>query len=125
MGWVKTTMSTRTVSTKEQLKRAKADKVSEIIVTGKLAKDLKAAKKITTLGVTAMGILTAAIATIPVTGGISGIAGVAAVATTTGVSIPAIILTASLGIGFIVAVFKDYSEIEFDASKPALRLKKK
>ena len=72
-----------------------------------------------------MGILTAAIATIPVTGGISGIAGVAAVATTTGVSIPAIILTASLGIGFIVAVFKDYSEIEFDASKPALRLKKK
>ncbi len=125
-------MNTRTVTTKEQLKQAKVDNVKEIIVVGKLAKDLKAAKRITTLGTTALGILTAAIGVgvvaAPFTAGTSlGISALAAapVAATTGVSIPAIILASSVGIGFIIAIFKDYDEIEFDASKPSISLRKK
>lgn len=125
-------MNTRTVTTKKQLKQAKVDNVQEIIVVGKLAKDLKAAKKITTLGTTALGILTAAIGAgfvaAPFTAGTSfGISALAAapIAATTGVSIPAIILASSLGIGFIMAIFKDYDEIEFDVSGPSIRLKRK
>lgn len=125
-------MSTRTVRTKEELKKAKADNIKEIIVIGKLAKDLKAAKKITTLGTASLGILTTAIGVgvvaAPFTAGTSlGISALTAVplAASTGVSVPAIILASTIGIGFIIAIFKDYQEIEFDATKPSIRLKKK
>ncbi|WP_244834935.1 hypothetical protein [Clostridium sp. BJN0001] len=64
----------------------------------------------------------------PFTAGTSlGISALAAapVVITTGASIPAIILASSLGIGFIIAIFRDYDEIEFDAFKPKIILKRK
>ena len=110
----------RRVTTKEELKKAKENKVDVIIVEGKLAMDLIEARKITKLGKTALAVLTtgiaAGIATAPVTGGISlGLttALAAPIAVTTGVSIPAIILASFLGVGFIIALFKEYS-VEID-----------
>ena len=74
----------------------------------------------TASGKTALAVLTtgiaAGIATAPVTGGISlGLttALAAPIAVTTGVSIPAIILASFLGVGFIIALFKEYS-VEID-----------
>lgn len=125
-------MRTRTVTTKEQLKQARTDNISEIIVVGKLAKDLKQCKKITTLGTVSLGVLGTAIGVgvvaAPFTAGTSlGISALAAapVAASTGLTVSAIILASSLGIGFIMAIYKEYEEIEFDASKPSIRLKKK
>lgn len=111
-------MITVTVSTKEELKKAKADGVEKIIVVGKLAKDLYAAQKITTLSKASLAVITGAVgvgvaglATAPLTGGVSAGVSVAAlgpVAATTGVSIPALVLAATIGVGFIIAIYKDY-----------------
>ena len=116
-------MSKRRVGTKVELKKAKEDKVDTIIVEGKLAKDLKAAEKIKTIGPIDMATLTAFIATIPATGGISAIVATS-VAMATGVDVAAIILVASLGSGFILAIFKEYDVIEFDASALKMKLER-
>ena len=52
----------RRVTTKEELKKAKENKVDVIIVEGKLAMDLIEARKITKLGKTALAIFTTGIA---------------------------------------------------------------
>lgn len=108
-------MVTRVVRTKEELKLAKKDDVDQIIVEGKLAKTLREAKKVTTLSAAALGVLTVALAAgtvaAPVTGGTSlGITAVAAtpVMLATGISVQAIILISVLGVGFVVALFKEY-----------------
>lgn len=116
-------MSKRKVASKEELKKAKEDKVNTIIVEGKLAKDLKATEKIKTIGPVAMATLTAFIATIPASGGVSAVAA-ASVAAATGMDVAAIILAASLGIGFILAIYKEYDVIEFDLEKRIMRLER-
>lgn len=40
----------------------------------------------------------------------------------TGVDVAAIILAASLGIGFVLAIFKEYEVIEFDATELKMKL---
>ena len=104
---------TITVSTKDELKKAKEDKVEKIIVVGKLAKDLYATRKIATLSTTSLAVLTTAIgagvALAPATGGVSAGASLATAAATTGVSIPAIIFASTIGVGVIIAIFKDYN----------------
>ena len=113
-----------TVKTKEELEKAKENGYDEIIVDGKLANDLKKSKKIALAsGVVLVGI-TAAIGLMPVTGGLS--VGVAAgVATLTGIEISAIIVAASLGIGLIIAIYKDYEEISYKDGELVIRKKAK
>lgn len=122
-------MSERTVRTFEELKQAKNDHVTKIIVEGKLAKDLLDARKIATLSVSSITALTAAIsaaivglAATPITGGISTVLSAAVagpIAISTGLSVPTIIFLATLGTGgiiIIVALLKEYT-IEVDANK--------
>ena len=125
-------VTTRTVETKEQLKQAQMDKVEEIIVVGKLAKDLKKAKKITTLSAASLGVLTAVIgvgaAMAPFTAGASlvfSVTGTGAAAASTGLSIPAIIAIATLGSGLVLMMFKYYEEVEFDLKNQTLKLRRK
>lgn len=116
-------MSKRKVASKEELKKAKEDGVNTIIVEGELVKDLKAAEKIKTIGPVAMATLTAFIATIPASGGVSVVAA-ASVAAATGMDVAAIILVTSLGLGFILAIFKEYDVIECDLEKGRMRLER-
>lgn len=122
-------MTTRTVKTKEQLKEAQMDKVEEIIVVGKLAKDLKKAKKITTLSATSLAALTAVIgagaAVAPFTGGASLVASFTGAAASTGLSIPIIMAIATLGSGLVLMMFKYYEEVEFDLKNQTLKLRRK
>ena len=122
-------MTTRTVKTKEQLKEAQMDKVEEIIVVGKLAKDLKKAKKITTLSATSLAALTAVIgagaAVAPFTGGVSLVASFTGAAASTGLSIPIIMAIATLGSGLVLMMFKYYEEVEFDLKNQTLKLRRK
>ncbi len=111
-----------TVTTKSELESARKEKYEEIVVTGKLANDLKKSKSIAYAGVATIGILTAALAATPFTGGLSMFAA-APVAALTGLEISAIIIAAALGITLIIAVFKDYEEISYSDGK--LTLKKK
>ena len=122
-------VTTRTVKTKEQLKEAQMDKVEEIIVVGKLAKDLKKAKKITTLSATSLAALTAVIgagaAVAPFTGGASLVASFTGAAASTGLSIPIIMAIATLGSWLVLMMFKYYEEVEFDLKNQTLKLRRK
>ncbi|MFA7240757.1 MAG: hypothetical protein WC091_11640 [Sulfuricellaceae bacterium] len=115
-------MSSITVTTKNELESAKNNGYEEIIVSGSLANDLKKSKSIAYAGVTTIGILTAALAAAPFTGGISALAAVP-IAALTGFEIAAIIIAASLGITLIIAIFKDYEEISFSDMRLVLRKK--
>lgn len=120
------------VKTKEELKKAIDSKYSEIIAVGDLAKKLKKSEAITKLSKTALKTLTVALGAgvlaSPLTGGTSlAIAGVslAPIAALTGVEIAAITAAAFLGIALIIAVFKDYEEIEYSKGRLILRKKVK
>ncbi len=115
-----------TVTTKSELESARNNKYEEIVVTGKLAKDLKKSKSIAYAGVAGgatIAILTAALAATPFTGGLSMLAA-APVAALTGLEISAIIIAASLGISLVIALFKDYEEISFSDGTLTLRKKR-
>ncbi|WP_454690215.1 hypothetical protein [Achromobacter aloeverae] len=110
------------VSTKDELKSAMEHGASEITVLGSLANDLHRTKKVATLGAVALAAMTAlTVAAIP-TGGMSML-GFAPVAALTGMEISAIILAVSIGVVLIVAVFKDYEQIEYGNGKLVLRKK--
>ncbi|EFB6771312.1 hypothetical protein FPG84_08790 [Escherichia coli] len=117
-----------TVTTKEQLKKAKEDKVDVIVVEGELAEKLKRSKKVAIAAAGVSGVaLTGLIAAIA-TGGTSfllyaGVAGTSA-ATFTGIEIASIILAGSIGITLLVGIFKDYEEIEASTSG-GIKLKRK
>jgi thiamine monophosphate synthase len=115
-------ITSRTVSTKAELESAKDSKVDEIIVVGDLANDLKKSKKIAYAGAGTIAVLTAALAATPFTGGLSAV-GLIPVAAMTGFEVAAIIIAFSIGVALIVAVFKDYDEIEYENGR--MRLKKK
>ncbi|HFV6786742.1 hypothetical protein [Escherichia coli] len=63
-------------------------------------------------------------ATIPLTGGGSVLV-VSSLAALSGLDIAVIIAAASIGIALIIAVFRDYEEIEFSNGKMILKLKRK
>lgn len=126
-------MSASVVRTKEELEIAKKQGAEEILVVGELADKLKKAKIIAK----ASPVLIAALATTMVatkfmektpTHGffaIAGMTGVAPVAAMTGYEIAAIIAAASVGIALLVAIFKDYEEIEYEKGKYHFRKKAK
>ncbi len=112
------------VKTKEELEKAKNRGEKEIIVVGKLAKDLYKTRKIATLSTFAIGTITAATLLTPLTGGASISIGVSAIAASTGVSISIIILASSIGITLIYTIYKDYNvEAEGDFSSKSFKLK--
>ncbi|MCG8688921.1 MAG: hypothetical protein MI892_28890 [Desulfobacterales bacterium] len=115
-------MSAVTVQTKEELESAKNQEVDSIIVAGELADKLKKAQKITKLGAVGLGAVTAAFGLTAVTGGV-GVVVVAPIAAVTGLEVAAIIAAAALGIGLIIALYKDYEEIEY--SRGTLKLKRR
>jgi len=122
-------MSSRIVTTEEELKAAQEAKVNQIIIQGELATKIKKAKKITKIGAAGLvaltAILGAATVTAPVTGGLSYFLAAPAAAFT-GAEISVIIVAASIGIALIFAIFKDYEEIEFNAGPPpSMKLKRK
>lgn len=110
------------VTTKSELESAKDKEYKEIIVTGKLAKDLKKSKSVAYAGAATIGILTVALAATPLTGGLSAFAAIP-VAALTGMEISVIIIAASLGISLILAVFKEYEEISYSDGKLVLKKK--
>ena len=114
-------MQSVTVTTKAELEAAKNAKVSEIVVVGKLANDLKKAKKVMTLGAIGLMVLTGAIGLAPFTGGVSlGVAATAAALT--GLEISAIIIASAIGLSLVLAVFKGYEEVGY--SDGNMRLKR-
>lgn len=117
-------MKTAQVTTKNALILAKKQGVDEIVVTGSLAKKLDTVKKIATAGTAVIALITTALGAMPFTGGLSAFAA-APVAAMTGFEIAAIITAVSLGIGLIVALFRDYEEISFLNDKLVLRKKKR
>ncbi len=135
------------VTTKSELESARKKKYEEIIVTGKLANDLKKSKIIAYASAATLAVVTAAIIAIPFTGGLSAAGAVSALALEsaavgftaatagasaataatavglTGIEISTIIVVASLGITLILAVFKDYEEISYSDGTLTLRKK--
>jgi hypothetical protein len=142
------TNSSITVTTKSELESARKKKYEEIIVTGKLANDLKKSKRIAYASAATLAIVTAAIIAIPFTGGLSAVGAVGAIALEsaavtagftaatagataatatavglTGIEISTIIVAASLGITLILAVYKEYEEISYSDGTLTLRKK--
>ncbi|WP_350260774.1 hypothetical protein AAF463_11435 [Pantoea sp. BJ2] len=112
------------VRTKSELDAARKNKSSMIIIEGELAKKVKKSKKIAYAGVGTLGVIGVAIAAVPVTGGMSMFAA-APVAALTGFEIAAILAACFVGLGLLVALFKDYEEVEFDGKKLRMVLKRK
>ncbi|MCZ7840707.1 hypothetical protein LRB91_18070 [Leclercia adecarboxylata] len=125
-------MDSVTVTTKDQLKKAKEDKVDVIHVEGDLAVNLKRSKKVAVAAAGFSGValagLIAAIAAAPATGGASfalyATGAGASAATFTGIEVATIILAGSIGITLIVGIYKEYEEIEASTSG-GLKLKRK
>ncbi|WP_258087134.1 SbmA/BacA-like family transporter [Xenorhabdus bovienii] len=113
------------VTTKEELKKAKDDRIETIIVQGELADNLQRTKKITYLSAGAIAALMGAIALIPATGGLSAFVGIAPIAALTGLDIGLIIGAISIGVGLLVAIYKEYDEIKVETGYLKLSLKRK
>ena len=132
-------MTSIIVRTREELELAKNRKIDEIIVLGELAEKLKKARKITKLSTAGLAILIGvagiAVATAPVTAPVTaglfalgaGAVGSssAVIATLTGLDIATIITATSIGITLIIAVSKDYEEIECSNGRIVLKRKRK
>jgi len=115
-------MSSVIVKTKEELEKAKNDGVNEITVVGELADHVHGGKRIMITGSLALGGITAAIAAMPFTGGISmAVAG--PIAISAGVEIALVLSVIFVGAALLMAIWKDYNEIEYSSGK--LILKKK
>ncbi len=125
-----------TVTTKEELKAAQSKGVDEIIVVGKLAGQLKLAKKVALLSTATLAALGVFLTTVtvtttvtaPMTGGMSYLAAapvVVPVAAMTGVEVAAIIAASFLGLALILAIYKDYEEISYESGRLVLRKKAK
>lgn len=116
------------VRTKTELDAARKNKAELIIIEGDLAGRVRKSKKIAYAGTGTVAVISASVvaslATSPVTGGAS-LSFLAPVAALTGFEITAIAAVCFLGVGLIVALFKEYDEIEFDAKNMRLVLKRK
>lgn len=120
-------MSEVIVRTKSELDVARKSKASFIVIEGELAAKVKKSKRIAYASAGTIAVITAAIAAIaatPITGGLSMLA-LAPTAALTGFETAAIIAACFVGLGLLIALFKDYEEIEFDGSKLRMVLKRK
>jgi len=118
-------MSSTTVRTKQELEKAKAEKIGEIIVEGELAKKLHDGQGIASIGGISLGVIAVGLAAIPFTGGLSAVAA-APIAALAGMEVAVIIAAAAIGLGLIVAIYKEYEVIEFSVGPPPkMTLRKK
>lgn len=117
-------MSEVIVSTKEELEEAKNDKAEYITVVGGLARSLQKGKVVATASTATVSAIAAAAIAMPFTGGASAL-GLAPIAALSGFEIAAIIAALSMGITLIIAICKDYEEIEASKDKIKLRRKRK
>lgn len=115
-------MSEVIVKTKDELERAKNNKAEYILIKGELATKVKRGKTVVKASGITIALISTALAATPFTGGLS-LAAAAPIAAMSGFEIAAIIAAASIGIALLVAVFKDYEEIE--ASNGTLKLKRR
>ena len=109
------------VRSKAELEKAKADKVQFITIEGDLATKVSRSKTIAKASGVSLALLTAALAATPFTGGMSMLAA-APLAAMSGFEVAAIIAAASLGLTLIIAMFKDYEEI--DSGNGRIKLKR-
>lgn len=116
------------VTNKEELKEAMKNKANIIVVEGELAKNIHNSRKIKKIGIASIAIittaLTAATITAPLTGGLS-YAAAAPIAASAGVPVATIISLSIVGITVVIALFKDYEEIEYSLTPPSVKFKKK
>lgn len=119
-------MSEMVVTSKEELEKAKEAGVDTIIVKGEFAEKLYKARKLTTIGSVALAAIVGVVGTTAVTGGLS-MAALAPVAAMSGIDVAIIIIAATIGIGLILALYKEYEVIEvgYDSGGMVLRLEKK
>ncbi|MCB8832189.1 hypothetical protein LJD42_10865 [Escherichia coli] len=117
-------MAEVTVRSKDELEKAQKSKAEIIIIEGELANKIKKTKAVTKVSGVVIAAMIATCATIPLTGGGSVLV-VSSLAALSGLDIAVIIAAASIGIALIIAVFRDYEEIEFSNGKMILKLKRK
>ncbi|MGV5951676.1 hypothetical protein [Escherichia coli] len=117
-------MAEVTVRSKDELEKAQNSKAEIIIIEEELANEIKKTKAVTKVSGVVIAAMIATFATIPLTGGGSVLV-VSSLAALSGLDIAVIIAAASIGIALIIAVFRDYEEIEFSNGKMILKLKRK
>lgn len=109
-----------TVRNKDELDSAQKNKTKEIIVEGELATKLHDGKNVVKLSAASIAVIGAAIATVPLTGGLStlAIAPIAAIAVMSGAEVALIIAVVFVGLGLLLAIWKGYDEVVFDVGPP-------
>lgn len=110
------------VSTKEELKAAVEAKIEEIIIEKDLALQLKKTKKVANMSAVALAALVASVTLAPATGGLT-LGAAASAAALSGFEIATIIFVSLLGVGAVLAIWKDYDEIEMDHGR--IKIKRK
>ncbi len=115
-------MESVTVSTKEELQRAKDAGATEIMIVGDLADQVHNGRQIITTGSAALGIIAAAIVAIPFTLGLS-IAVAGPIALAAGVEVPLVLAVMFVGAALLIAIWTDYDEVEYRRGKLVLRRK--
>ena len=112
------------VETKQELDAARAQGVRDIVVLGALADKLHRSRTIAKLSAASLAALAAVVGVAVVTGpetlGLSMFAA-SGVAAMTGVEIAAIITASSLGLALVVAIWKGYESIGYEAGRLELR----
>ncbi|WP_195245684.1 hypothetical protein [Clostridium celatum] len=120
-------MNEITVTTKEELEIVIKNNVTNIIIEGDLAENVHKSKAIKELGSVAIGVLTASLVvatvTAPTTGELAYLAA-APIAISTGVTISTIMALSIFGITIIIALLKDYGEVEYSLDPPRVILRK-
>lgn len=104
------------VHNKLELEDAIKHGADKIIIRGDFAEKFNIAFKIKSASKWSIGLLSASLAGIPFTGGVSAIAATP-IAALTGIEVVAIIAVASIGITLILLVCRDYKRVKFKAKK--------
>ncbi|WP_319780058.1 hypothetical protein [Maridesulfovibrio sp.] len=110
-------MDSVVVRTKDELEQAMDEKAPVIVVQGELAEDLNKGMKLSSASAVTLGLLGAALAAVPFTGGLSLLAA-APIAAMTGLEIALIVAVAALGLALVLTVLKDYKKASFTRKGP-------
>ncbi len=115
-------MASITVNSKEKLEQAQNAGVDEIIVEGELAEQVHNGKKIIVIGAAALAIIGASIAAAPFTLGFSMVLA-GPIAVSAGVEVSLVLAVLFVGMGLLLAIWKEYDEIEYSGRRLVLRKK--
>lgn len=110
------------ITTKDQLVLAQKNKSREIIIEGELAKKIHNGRRLVKIGKWSLIALAAGLAAAPFTGGVTAVAGFSAAAATAGIEVTLMTSILILGVAFLLGLYKDYDEVDFDLSKLRLKL---